>query len=145
MSTPVYSFALITPPPPGLLLGETAIKITQSGSSENLHVAARIACSSGSDGNPVVTAFVRVILPTGAPALDANGVPCSTQFGVSATPALITQCTNLAELQKCVLMTALGGDSGALAVSASVAANASIINRALARLALQPVSVASLL
>lgn len=145
MTTPIYSFAVITPPPATLGPGETAIRITESTSTQNLHVAASVACTPGSDGNPVVAARVRVILPDGTPATDVNGNTVQTRFGVSVTPALLVQCTDLPTLQKCVLMTALGGDPGVLAPDPAVAANASIINRALSALSIQPVSVAALL
>lgn len=145
MSTPVYSFAVIPGTTPGLSNNETAIKITESGSTQNLHVAASVTTTAGSDGNPVVIARVRVIMPNGSPALDSNGNPVLTRYGISATPAIVTACTNMAGVEKAVLMVALGGACAPLVVDAATAARASIINRALTALALQPVSVASLL
>lgn len=140
-----YSVSLLSPQPSGLLAGETALKISQDTSSENLHVAASVKVLPGSDGNPVVLASVRVILPDGSPAQDPNGNTCATQYGISVTPAVLAECTNLTTVQKCILMVALGLPFAPLTVDATVASNASIINRALAALANAPVNVASLL
>lgn len=134
------SYTVMSPQPANLLPNETALKLA-SGDC----VAASVSIVQGADGNPIVTAHVRVINSDGTLFLDTNKNAVASTYSVSATPAQVAACSTMAGLQKCALMAVLGETAIPLVLASTVQANLSIANKLAAAKLIETPSVATLL
>lgn len=120
-----YTKPIQTPFTANLAADEFVVTL-DTGQSVAVHVIGSVEPTSG---NPVCTAWARVVAADGTDALDAAGQPMKTGFAHTSNPTELISLGGAPALQKIMLMAVLGESTAPLwqdPIHASVLENASI-------------------